>query len=239
MIEASGLADPAPILFTLVTDPVLQHHFYVDAIITTVDAVNGRLQVELHEETRKQIAVADELILTKVDMATPTDVAALAERLRVINPSARVVEAVFGRVEGELILDGEPARERALREFLRTRAEPIAGSHAHNTQALSLTFDVPLDWVAFGVWLSMLLESRGQDVLRIKGLVDVREVGPVVINGVQHVIHPPEHLEVWPSEDKRSRLVFVTRNIDPKMLRRSLEVFQRIGDPTWRSRLAG
>jgi len=230
LIETSGLADPAPILFTLVTDPVLQHHFFVDGIVATVDAVNGQLQLDLHEESRKQATVADQLVLTKVDMAEPDELEKLVHRLRTINPMARITSAVFGEVaEGRLFGDCNGAGARI-------PAQPTCELHLSNgnsppaeTRSLSLSFHQPLDWVAFTIWLSMLLHARGEDVLRVKGLINAREVGAVVLNGVQHVLHPPEHLERWPAEDESSRLVFITRKLDPQSIVRSLNAFQCLG----------
>jgi G3E family GTPase len=94
------------------------------------------------------------------------------------------------------------------------------------THSASFTFDGPVDWVAFGTWFSMLLHARGEDVLRVKGLLDVGEAGPVLLNGVQHVIHPPDHLEEWPDEDHRSRIVFIMRGIHSEELLASLEAFR-------------
>jgi G3E family GTPase len=230
LIETSGLADPAPILFTLVTDPVLQHHFFVDSIMATVDAVNGQLQLDLHEESRKQATVADQLVLTKVDMAEPDELEKLVHRLRTINPMARITSAVFGEVaEGRLFGDCNGVGARI-------PAQPTCELHLSNgnsppaeTRSLSLSFHQPLDWVAFTIWLSMLLHARGEDVLRVKGLINAREVGAVVLNGVQHVLHPPEHLERWPAEDESSRLVFITRKLDPQSIVRSLNAFQCLG----------
>lgn len=230
LIETSGLADPAPILFTLVTDPVLQHHFFVDGIVATVDAVNGQLQLDLHEESRKQATVADQLVLTKVDMAEPDELEKLVHRLRTINPMARITSAVFGEVaEGRLFGDCNGVGARI-------PAQPTCELHLSNgnsppaeTRSLSLSFHQPLDWVAFTIWLSMLLHARGEDVLRVKGLINAREVGAVVLNGVQHVLHPPEHLERWPAEDESSRLVFITRKLDPQSIVRSLNAFQCLG----------
>jgi G3E family GTPase len=95
-----------------------------------------------------------------------------------------------------------------------------------DTHSVSVTFDRPIDWTAFGIWFSMLLNARGEDVLRVKGLLDVGEAGPVVINGVQHIIHPPEHLGEWPDEDRRSRIIFITRYIHPEELLDSLLAFR-------------
>ena len=227
LIETSGLADPAPILFTLVSDRVLMHHFFVEGIVATVDCVNGQLQLDLYEESRKQATVADLLILTKVDMANPAGRQKLEDRLRIINPAARITEAVFGRLaEGEMFGAGVAAW---MPGELREGNQSHLSSPPPETRSLSLSYERPLEWVALTVWLSMLLHARGQDVLRVKGMINASDIGRIVLNGVQHVLHPPEHLERWPADDHMSRLIFITRKLDPQSLVHSLDAFLRIG----------
>lgn len=224
VVETSGLADPAPILFTVFSHPVLQHHYRVERVICTVDALNGHLHLDLNPESTRQVAAADALILTKTDVARAGTVDALRDRLHSINPSARLLEAP------------EVNSEELLRPLLDLPNEPRDGvsvgdgngTHASRVHSTSLTFDGPVDWAAFGVWFSMLLYARGEDVLRVKGLLDVGEAGPVLLNGVQHVVHPPDHLEAWPDEDRRSRIVFITRDIRSQELLDSLEAFRSL-----------
>lgn len=234
VVETTGLADPAPILFTVFTHPVLQHHYYVDLVISTVDTVNGELHLDLNPESTKQVAAADLIVLTKTDIAEGDTVGALRLRLRHINPSARMIEVPFGQVDPDQLL--RPATNwspTSLRNSENSGVEigaaPLGDArHVSRTYSTSLTFGGPVDWVAFGTWLSMLLYARGKDVLRVKGLLDVGEVGPVLLNGVQHVIHPPTHLEEWPEEDHRSRLVFITKGIHSEELLASLESFRHL-----------
>lgn len=243
VIETTGLADPAPILFTVFGHPVLQHHYRVDLVICTVDALNGELHLDLNPESTKQVAAADVVVLTKTDVAEASATRTLRLRLRGINPSAHVIEASFGEVDPDELLrpaanwsptDGarnvpsvDGANGSALvPETLVARDEDA--QHVSRTHSSSLTFDGPVDWAAFGIWFSMLLHARGEDVLRVKGLLDVGEAGPVLLNGVQHVIHPPDHLEEWPDEDRRSRIVFITRGIRSEELLASLEAFRRL-----------
>lgn len=227
IIETSGLADPAPILFTVLTDTVLQHHLTVDQIIVTVDAVNGQLHLERQPESVKQVASADKIIITKTDIASENEIEQLVSRLLIINPSAEIIRSVHGNVDNnELFAPNEKVKSIPLISL--EESESFQGKHAPATRSISLTFDQPLDWSAFGLWLSMLLHARGQDVLRVKGMIDVGEDGPVVLNGVQHIIHPPEHLDVWPDEDKRSHIVFIMRSIDPEQILSSLQAFQDI-----------
>ena len=221
VVETTGLADPAPILHTIFAGPVLQHHFSVDLVLTTVDAINGDLHLDRNPESVKQVAAADKIVVTKTDVADTNSVRSLLSRLGAINPSARAFEAAFGETDVEELLRPVGAGSHAMPEVLAGEPHDVG-----ETFSVSLTFDGSVDWAAFGIWLSMLLHARGEDVLRVKGLLDVGEAGPVVVNGVQHTIHPPEHLERWPDEDHRSRIVFITKGIRPGELLGSLEAFR-------------
>ena len=221
VVETTGLADPAPILHTIFVDPVLQHHFSVDLVLTTVDAVNGDLHLDRNPESVKQIAAADKIVVTKTDAADPDSVRDLLSRLGAINPSARVFEAAFGETDVDELFRPNGVGSHSVQEVLGSEPHDVGETHS-----VSLTFDEPVDWTAFGIWLSMLLHARGEDVLRVKGLLDVGEAGPVVINGVQHTIHPPEHLDRWPDGDHTSRIVFITKGVRPEELLGSLEAFR-------------
>jgi G3E family GTPase len=226
VIETTGLADPAPILYTIFTDPVLQHHFSVDLVLTTVDAVNGELHLDRNPESLKQAAAADKIVVTKTDIARPDSVRNLLTRLGKINPSARILEAAFGEVDVDVLFRPGGPGAHAVQESVL--AEPYQLHDVGDTHSVSVTFGGPIDWTAFGIWFSMLLHARGEDVLRVKGLLDVGEAGPVVLNGVQHIIHPPEHLDGWPDEDHRSRIIFITKRIPPEEILGSLEAFQEL-----------
>jgi G3E family GTPase len=222
VVETTGLADPAPILYTVFSHPVLQHHYSVDLVVCTVDAVNGRLHLENNPESEKQVAAADTVVVTKTDLLEDGErVRALIGELRSINPSARVVEASLGEIPpGELFRPPVGGHDFAVGSG--------PGRHVSATHSTSVTFDGPVDWTAFGIWLSMLLHARGEGVLRVKGLLDVGESGPVVLNGVQHVMHPPQHLDAWPDEDRRSRVVFIARGISAEDILASLDAFRPI-----------
>jgi G3E family GTPase len=210
VVETTGLADPAPIVYTLAAEPVVRHHFELDAIVATVDAVNGLVE----PESVKQAAIADVVVVTKADVADP---AGVEERLRALNPAAEVVEASFGEVDPARLLDRPDRDPREL--------ELAEHSHEGDIRPFCLFLDEPLDWTAFGIWLTMLLQARGSDLLRVKGLIDTGGPGPVLLNGVQHVVHPPEHLDAWPDDDRRSRLVFIGRGLDATDVERSLLAF--------------
>jgi G3E family GTPase len=235
VIETTGLADPGPILYTLLNEPVLQHHFRLGNVITTVDAVNAELHLSRNPEGIKQVAAADRLLVTKTDLAAPDQVAAVRQALAQVNPSAQVRDALEEPLDVDALLDVRPPqrtehtgagfapllREEASRDTLRALRR-----HSENVSSFSLVLDQPLDWTAFGVWLSLLLNRHGDDVLRVKGILQVQgSDAPVFLNAVQHVVHPPQHLDRWPTEDHRSRIVFITRGIDHARLRRSLEAF--------------
>jgi G3E family GTPase len=221
VVETTGLADPTPIVNTLLTEPMLRHQVELDAVVATVDAVHGLRG----PESLKQAAIADVLVLTKTDLA---DGDTVAEELGRLNPAGEVVTVVRG--------DISPSRL-----FVRDPRDPLAapgpcndqsrGSPAHvhegDVRAVSLVLNEPADWLGFGVWLTMLLQARGADVLRVKGFLDVGGDGPLLVNAVQHVVHDPVHLPAWPDADRRSRLVFIGRGFTREELERSLAAFLR------------
>jgi G3E family GTPase len=213
VVETTGLADPAPILYTLLADPVCKHHFELERVVTTVDAQHGLRG----DESLKQAAVADRLVVTKIDLADPAEV---ERELRRLNPGAEILEAALGDVTPHELFDGAEPDPREL-------VYDEAPTHDHDVRALCLALDDQVDWIAFGIWLTMLLQARGADVLRVKGLLDIGADGPLLINGVQHVVHPPEHLPSWPDDDRRSRIVFIGRGFTRDELERSLSAFNR------------
>jgi len=214
VVETTGLADPAPILYTLLSEPVVKHHFRLEHVIATVDAVNGLPE----PESVRQVAAADTLVITKTDLQRAADVRPELQRL---NPAARVLEASFGEVEPSALFG--TAGTDPLGSVPASPARPHG-----DVGACCLFLDEQLDWGAFGIWLTMLLQSRGSDILRVKGLLNVGGPGPVLVNGVQHVVHPPEHLEGWPDEDRRSRIVFIGRGLDPRALSQSVSAFNAL-----------
>ena len=224
IVETTGLADPAPILFTIESDSMLRHHFCADRVVVTVDAVNGQHHLDRHAVSLKQVAVADDIIVTKTDLAPPETVSALIARLRTLNPAAQLTTAVLGEVAPDRIL--APRRSRV--SAGQIVADAVDSHHVGETRSVALTFEEPLDWAAFSVWLSMLLYAHGENVLRVKGLLNVGEAGPVVLNGVQHIIHTPEHLPKWPDADRRSHLIFILQGIEPQQIVQSLKAFQHL-----------
>jgi G3E family GTPase len=250
VIETTGLADPAPILATLMSDPVAARAYRLDGIVTVVDAVNGTTQLDAQPEAVRQVAVADRIVLSKTDLADP---AALRERLHRLNPGAPLLAAVHGEVNATALLHAglfDPdSKIPDVRGWLDAEAyadtqhhhspgqPPIksgAGGMHHDPNrhdariaAFCLTFDQPLHWQGIATWLDMLIATRGESLLRIKGILNLAgHDRPVAIHGVQHLFHPPVLLSAWPDGDPRtSRLVFITRDLPRDVIEEGLRAF--------------
>lgn len=254
VIETTGLADPAPILHTLMTDDDLTSLYRLDGVIATVDAAAGMATLNAQEEAIKQAAVADRILLTKIDLASDDERAAVERRLRALNPAAPIIPVSNGQAEFASLFDAglyDPAtKTNDVQRWLQAEAyadNHHGHDHAHNhdgddhgpghhghhdhdpnrhgdqIHATCLTFDEPLDPAGFERWVDILTMFKGPDILRIKGILNlIGEPKPVVIHGVQHIFHPPVLLDAWPSEDRRTRLVFITRNVSAEELRSTL-----------------
>ncbi|WP_158735872.1 GTP-binding protein [Alteribacillus sp. YIM 98480] len=223
IIETTGLADPAPIIFTILHNPLLRNHFDVELILTTVDVENAQLQFENSPEFVKQISVSDHVILTKNDLVTAQQKEKVIQQVKSIHPSITIFEGNNG------VVDVNVLQKLKVDEPFYKQRPPSSLNEAgvsSQVQSISFHFSDALDWTAFTLWLSLLLHTHGENVLRVKGILDVGEVAPVNLNGVQHIIHPPEHLDKWPVNVSQSFLVFIVRYIDPWDILRSLEAFQ-------------
>lgn len=232
IIESTGLADPFPVLTTLHADPVLKHHFRMERIVTTVDAVNGARTLANHAESVKQVAVADRIVLTKTDIADAAAATSVVRRVRAINPSAPLLRPDDTSLVDSLLGDDTDATARADGVAEAWISEQMAAAdaggnpHVQDVTAFAITFDHLVDWTAFSLWLTMLLHRHGEAVLRVKGILNVAGTDtPVAIHGVQHLVHPPLHMRAWPSADRRSRLVFIVKNLDARAIERSFAVF--------------
>lgn len=236
VVETTGLADPAPIVQMLLNNPLVSGFFRLDAVIATVDAVNGAGQLDAQEEAVKQAAMADRLILTKTDLAEDDAADALDRRLATLNPTAERIRAVKGAVAASRLFGAgwyDPeSKTPDVRRWLRDEALAAQDGHHHEDHhhdvnrhdggivAFALTYDEPLDWDLVNTWLAGLRELHGEKLLRVKGILDLAgESEPVVIHGVQHVFHSPARLPAWPDDDRRSRIVFITRDLDEATVR--------------------
>jgi len=211
VIETSGLADPSPILQTFATDRALGSAFHVEAVVTVIDAETGGDTLGWSTEARKQTILADRLVITKTDIAGEGASAVLSGQLRALNPGAEIHEAVNGAIDpGRLT---EPVRDQRNAFVAET-------THSDGIVSFVLTHDKPMPWTVFARSMDTLMQLRGPDLLRVKGFLDVEGCrGPVVVQFVQHLAHPPVELESWPDEDRKSRVVFITRNIPERHVR--------------------
>lgn len=216
IIETSGLADPAPLLQTFASDRALGEEFYLQALVAVVDAVSGAANLDRMTEARHQVALADRILITKTDRADATAVARLTARLRGFS-GAPIATASQGAIDPGFLLDeivDLPVRPAA-------PEHDHAHAHSHGIDSFALFFAAPFPWPVFEQTMAVLTALRGPDLLRVKGLVAVSGCpGPVVVQIVQHVAHRPVELEDWPDADRRSRLVFITRNLPREAVER-------------------
>ena len=261
VVETTGLADPAPILHTLMTDPLLASRYRLDGVVTTVDGVNGASTLDNHEEAVKQAAVADRLLLTKSDIADAGPLSELKSRLHQLNPGAPFHEISAGEIDPNEILNAglyNPETKNAdVKRWLHEEAYEHThdGGHDHHhhghdhehdhehghgeqdphdvnrhddrIKSFCMTFDEPMSWSTVAAAFDALVTYRGPDLLRMKGILNVKDTDkPVVIHGVQHVFHPPATLDAWPEgDDRKSRVVFITRDIAESTIRKVFASF--------------
>ena len=246
VVETTGLADPVPILQTVVTDPELAALFRLDSVVTLVDGVNGASQLDHHAESVKQAAVADRLVITKSDLAGATALAALEKRLAAINPGAPVLTATRGEVAPAQLFGAgldDVARDGDARRWLREEAfesgydhgAADVNRHDHHIRAFCVYYDKPVSATGLAVWLDTLAALRGANLLRVKGLINVAGA-PVAVNVVQTLIHAPRPLPAWPDEERRSRLVFITRDMAREEIERTLDALALPDVPSGRGR---
>ncbi len=243
LLETTGLADPAPVLHTAMAHPYLVKRFRLDGVVTVVDAVNGEATLDAHPEAVKQAAVADRLVVSKTDLAGPDISARLLERLRHINPAAGVLDAAKGEATAERLLNCglyDPARKIPdVSKWLAAEVYADAHSHGHHHHhhdvnrhddhivSFVLTADKPIPASTLDMFLELLRATYGARLLRMKGIVHVSEMPdtPIVVHGVQHVFHPTAQLERWPDDDRRTRLVFITKDLPERTVRELFEAF--------------
>ena len=231
IIETTGIADPAPILQTIIGDEQVASQYMLAGVLTTVDAVNGIATLDHHIEAVKQVAVADRILLTKTDLLDDS-AQSLETAIRQYAPAAPISAVIDGQAQADWIfgfqaygLENKSIDVEAwLAGDFKTQVSDAVNAHGHGehdrsrhsgVQASSLVFDDPVDAALFESCLTMLMQFRGQDLLRVKGIIHVAGLDrPMVIHGVQHVFHPPQLLESWPGDDRRTRLVVIAQDLD-------------------------
>ncbi len=225
IIETTGLADPVPIIHTLMDNPLLQTYYRLDNVITTVDAVHGLLQLDEHDETTKQIAVADHLLLTKVDLVSVNEEKTLRNRLHQLNPSAKIDHCVQGNIEQPFSIFNanlyDPTTKTInVQQWLKaeTYVNPKTDQHhiLHSThiQTFCITYKQRLSWQIFNHWFQTLIALYGKDLLRMKGILNTVENDlPIIVQGIQHIIQPLIVLPAWQSAKPLSQIVFITRHL--------------------------
>jgi len=224
VIETSGLADPGPILQTFSTDRALGGEFHVEVVVAMVDAVSGLDPLRWSAEARKQVILADRLVISKTDLADAGDVARLREQLAALNPRAEIRLAVAGVLDPRCLLEAnDHDSSRASAGFVAEAA------HSDGIASFVWTADRPVEWTAFARAIETLIALRGPDILRVKGFLNVTGCrGPVAVQVVQHLGHPPVELAAWPDESRASRIVFITRNIAEHQVRDLLAAVQNL-----------
>jgi G3E family GTPase len=234
-IETTGLADPVPIVQTIVSDCELSRFVWLDAVIGVIDAVHAGPQLAGHYEARKQVAISDVLLLSKTDLVSDMDLAGLKPMIGRINGGAQLIRWQHGKVMPQLLF-GDCDAARCIKDLQRwlqrgPEAEQAAGDphvakpHAAGIQSFVVFHAGCATKAGLAAWLSMLASFKGPQLLRVKGIVNVTG-RPFVVHAVQSVIHDPVELEVWPDADRRTRVVFITRNIDREVIEKSFEIFE-------------
>jgi G3E family GTPase len=214
VIETSGLADVGPILTTFISDRALGSEFHVEAVVTVIDAASTPDTLDAHVEARKQAILADRIVLSKIDMTDAAAIERLTERLRLLNPRADIFTAHHGTIDPRVFTAPAHVTPTSMVSFA---GEP---SHGDGIHSFVLCEDQPTVWQSFACALETLIALRGTDLLRVKGFLKVQGArGPVVIQVVGHLAHPPVELQAWPNDDRRTRVVFVTRGLAEHQVR--------------------
>jgi G3E family GTPase len=221
VIETSGLADPAPILQTFSTDRALGGEFHIDVMLAVVDALNGKATLDWAAEARKQVILADRLVVSKTDLAAASALEPLTRHLQVLNPRAAIDVAVGGALDVDRFV--EPATTE--RGGFVAEAE-----HSDGIVSFILEWQDPVEWPVFARGMETLTALRGADLLRVKGILNVAGCqGPVVVQYVQHLAHPPVELQSWPDRNRNSRVVFITRQVPEPQVRALFAAVETLG----------
>tara|TARA_R110002096_G_scaffold8239_8_gene34597 strand:+ start:1147 stop:2223 length:1077 start_codon:yes stop_codon:yes gene_type:complete len=250
IIETSGVADPEYVLQAILDSPIMSRFLWLDSVVTTVDSLFGAEQIDRHAEALKQARIADRLVITKSDLASADSLRQVQARLREINPAAGQTVSVHADIEPAELFSptffDEDGDSSLIGEWVsQAQSQPGAGdaaAHDHATHArrhvngiatLTLTATAPLAWRTFDLWLSRTQRRYGDKLLRVKGIINVADCAqPVVVHGVQSVSHVPVALASWPDEDRRTRLVFIFRDLDRASLEQDWQTFLATGQGT-------
>lgn len=227
IIETTGLANPAPILWTLLSDTFLGAHFEACGVIACIDALNGFLHLE-NNEAREQIIFADSILLTKTDLqSNEKALSALKAEIVGLNPSVEIFDREnvdFENIFAESSMKKGVDSANVGQKSQNLAQNPPRNPHLQGFDTLSISFSGAIEWSGFGIWLSLLLHKYGTKVLRVKGIIDIGEDFLVSINGAMHIIHPPTHIKK--DAQSGSNLVFITRNLPKEKIIDSLKGFK-------------
>ena len=231
LIETTGLANPVPIIHTLMSSIELIRIYSLDGVITVVDSINGEKTLDLHEESLKQLALAEKIILSKTDIVDKDEIKSLVYRIKEINPVSQIIFSKFGNIPLEEIFGlgaYDPYKKSAdVKNWLAAEKYKDKKHHHHhdvnrhneNIRAFSMISENPVNMIAFSFFRDMITAALGTNLLRMKGIVNIAgEERPAVIHGVQHIFHPVQWLETWPDNDRRTKLVFITQNIKKEQI---------------------
>jgi G3E family GTPase len=222
VIETSGLADPGPILQTFSTDRALGGEFHIDVVLAVVDAVNGEAALDAAAEARKQVILADRLVISKTDLAEPATVERLKRRLQALNARAPIDVAVAGAIDPSRVIEAMTDE----RSGFVAEAE-----HSDDIGSFVIEMAEPVEWPTFSRAMETLIALRGADLLRVKGILNIAGCrGPVVVHYVQHLAHPPVELEAWPDQSRSGRVVFIARHIPEVQVRRLFAAVQALAE---------
>jgi G3E family GTPase len=274
LIETTGLADPAPIIHTLMAHPQIAPKYRLDGIVATVDMATGMHTLNQHREAIKQAAMADTLLLTKSDLVSEEQHGELLRRLEDINPAAPRWQVHNGQIAPQKVLNlglftaasKTPDVMRWLKEEAYATTSPREHVHEHHEhgnhhdhddhahhheqghehqdvnrhddhiRAFCFSIDEPIPEEVLAAWLEVLLSFVGSRILRVKGILNVEgSEQPIVVHGVQHIFHPPVSLPAWPSEDRRSRLVFITQDVGRDAIEKTFRAFRQVLPRAWAS----
>jgi len=223
LIETSGLADPGPILQTFATDRALGGEFHVEVLLAIVDAVAGLVTLEWSAEARKQVILADRLVVSKCDLAAAQSVKLLVGRLRLLNPRAVIHTCVAGNLDPRWLIEADAGASPLHAGFV------AESGHSDGISSFVVTDEAPTAWDPFARSMETLIALRGPDLLRVKGFLNVAGCrGPVVVHIVQHLAHPPVELAAWPDGDQTTRIVFITRGIPELHVRNLLRALSAL-----------